>query len=94
MVALWAAGLDRAVRRGARLHVAALHAQDAAVAEGLLQQVVSRIVPSSSFVGSFTPVMVAHTGPSLAGLAWWWEEPLTDAGERGRPAALPWSRRN
>ena len=36
MVALWAAGLERESRRGARLHVAALHAQDPAVARRLL----------------------------------------------------------
>jgi DegV family protein with EDD domain len=73
MIALWAAGLESERRRGARLHVAALHAQDPEVAEELLRQVCSRTEPASSFVGSFTPVMVVHTGPSLAGLAWWWE---------------------
>ena len=24
-------------------------------------------------IGAFSTVMVAHTGPGLAGLAWWWE---------------------
>ena len=75
MIALWAAGLGRQARTGARLHVAALHAQDPAVAQDLLREVCARAEPATSFVGSFTPVMVAHTGPSLAGLAWWWEEP-------------------
>jgi len=26
-----------------------------------------------AFLGGFGPVMVVHTGPGLAGLAWWWE---------------------
>ena len=29
--------------------------------------------PATSFVGQFGTVMIAHTGPGLAGLAWWWE---------------------
>ena len=91
MVALWAAGVERERGRGARLHVAALHAQDPAVAEELLGEVSSRVEPASSFVGSFTPVMVAHTGPSLAGLAWWWEAPAPR--DQGRPTATSWSRR-
>ena len=32
-----------------------------------------RIAPATAFVGEFGPVMVVHTGPGLAGLAWWWE---------------------
>jgi DegV family protein with EDD domain len=93
MIALWAAGLERERRLGAHLHVAALHAQDPDVAEELLREVSSRAEPASSFVGSFTPVMVAHTGASLAGLAWWWEEPARD--DRGRRVPPPpSSRRN
>jgi hypothetical protein len=51
-----------------------------------LREVCSRVEPASSFVGSFTPVMVAHTGPSLAGMAWRWEEPA------GEDEARPWVR--
>jgi DegV family protein with EDD domain len=91
MIALWATGLQRELRLGARLHVAALHAQDPEIAEELLREVTSRAEPASSFVGSFTPVMVAHTGPSLAGLAWWWEEP--PGHDRGRPVLPASSRR-
>jgi DegV family protein with EDD domain len=91
MVALWEAGVARERRRGARLHVAALHAQDPAVAEDLLREVFARAQPASSFVGSFTPVMVAHTGPGLAGLAWWWEGSAAE--DRSRPAVPQWSRR-
>jgi fatty acid-binding protein DegV len=90
MIALWAAGLERQRRLGAHLHVAALHAEDPAVAEELLREVCARVEPASSFVGSFTPVMVAHTGPSLAGLAWWWEGPGGEDG--GRPGPPPWRR--
>lgn len=58
---------------GARLHVAAMHALDEAGADELLAGVRRRVEPTSSFVASFSPVMVAHTGPGLVGLAWRWE---------------------
>ncbi len=29
--------------------------------------------PVTAFIGEFDAVMVAHTGPGLTGLAWWWE---------------------
>ncbi|MDQ6839093.1 MAG: DegV family protein [Actinomycetota bacterium] len=58
----------------AALHVAALHALDPGGAEHVLDLVRSHVEPASAFVGSFSPVMVAHTGPGLVGLAWWWEE--------------------
>ncbi len=60
---------------GARLHVAALHALALDVAEELLARVTSTEAPTEAFVGEFGPVMVVHTGPGLAGLAWWWEDP-------------------
>ena len=61
---MWAreiAGEER--RQGAALHVAALHAVEPAVAEDLLAEVGRRFQPTTAFVGSFSPVMVAHTGP-------------------------------
>ncbi len=58
----------------ADLHVAALHAGDPDGAEHMLDLVLAHVEPASAFVGSFSPVMVAHTGPGLVGLAWWWEE--------------------
>ncbi len=61
--------------RGARLHVAALHALGRSAADELLADVRARVAPATTFVGSFSPVMVAHTGPGLVGLAWWWEAP-------------------
>ena len=30
---------------------------------------------AEAILGAFGPVMVVHTGPGLAGIAWWWEEP-------------------
>jgi DegV family protein with EDD domain len=69
MVAL----LRRSRVSGARLHVAALHAQAPDEARELLNRVAADQAPATSFVGQFGTVMVAHTGPGLAGLAWWWE---------------------
>lgn len=60
---------------GARLHVAGMHADDPDGAERLLDAVAEEVTPASSFVGEFGPVMIAHTGPGLVGLAWYWEPP-------------------
>lgn len=77
-----AAAFDRIVSRwrrdrvdGARLHVAALHAQAEADAEALLDRVRAEVEPDTAFVGPFGTVMVVHTGPGLVGLAWRWEPP-------------------
>jgi DegV family protein with EDD domain len=74
------AALDRVVglvhrsrAAGARLHVAALHALAFDIAEDLLARVSELERPATAFVDEFGPVMVVHTGPGLAGLAWWWE---------------------
>lgn len=79
------AALDRMVTAllnsrvaGARLHVAALHAGAPEPAQRLLEQVRAVVDPATAFLGSFSPVMVVHTGPGLVGLAWWWD---------GRPPA-------
>jgi fatty acid-binding protein DegV len=53
--------------------VAAMHAVEPEIAEELLRQLRGYLEPATAFVGSFSPVMVAHTGPGLAGLAWRWE---------------------
>jgi len=55
----------------ARLHAAALHAKAPDAAQQLLDAVLEE--GAESFVGPFSPAMVAHTGAGLAGLAWWWE---------------------
>jgi len=74
------AALDRILARwrktrtgGSRLHVAALHALDEEAAVRLLDEVRATVEPATAFVGSFSSVMVVHTGPGLVGLAWWWE---------------------
>ena len=58
---------------GARLHVAALHAEAEEDASRLLKQVEAEVVPATSFVAPFNSVMVVHTGLGLVGLAWSWE---------------------
>jgi DegV family protein with EDD domain len=58
-----------------RLHVAALHALARDVADDLLGRITETEEVATAFVGEFGPVMVVHTGPGLAGLAWWWEQP-------------------
>jgi fatty acid-binding protein DegV len=74
------AALDRMVTAllnsrvaGAHLHLAALHAGAVEPAERLLEQVRAEVEPATAFLGSFSPVMVVHTGPGLVGLAWWWD---------------------
>jgi DegV family protein with EDD domain len=66
--------LRRSRPRGQRvvLHVAALHALAREEAE-LLMEAVKSESPMTAFIGEFDAVMVAHTGPRLLGLAWWWE---------------------
>jgi DegV family protein with EDD domain len=64
---------SRTVTPGATLHVAAMHALDEPEARRLLAEVRAEVEPATAFVGSFSPVMVAHTGPGLVGLAWRWD---------------------
>jgi DegV family protein with EDD domain len=78
------AQVARSTVPGGRLHVAALHALALPVATALLARVTEALAPAESFVGAFGPVMVVHTGPGLAGLAWWWDDP---AGEPGLPGS-------
>jgi DegV family protein with EDD domain len=86
------AALDRILARwrrsrvpDAKLHVAALHALDHEAAEQLLKRVVAETEPETAFIGSFSSVMVAHTGGGLVGLAWWWEP--SDQAERAAASA-------
>jgi fatty acid-binding protein DegV len=78
--------LDEQLRRGSALHVSALHALEPEIAEELLRQVRAYVEPATAFVGSFSPVMVAHTGPGLAGLAWWWEDKSPQEPDGSRPS--------
>lgn len=76
IVTRWRASRERA-GTGDRLHVAALHAVAEAEAEGLLKRIRDEldVAPATELVLEFSPVMVAHTGPGLVGLAWWWQPP-------------------
>ncbi len=65
----------KSVVEGADLHVAALHAMRGDDAAALLDKVRAEVEPVTALVGTFGPVMVAHTGPGVIGLAWWWETP-------------------
>jgi DegV family protein with EDD domain len=58
---------------GAALHVVASHALAPQAAARLLALVNDVTTPETELVGEFGSVMVAHTGPGLVGLAWWWE---------------------
>jgi len=64
---------------GGRLHVVALHALAPERARALLDAVRGEVEPATAMIGPFGSVIVAHTGPDLVGLAWWWE----DAGAPG-----------
>lgn len=69
------ASLRRSARDGAargRLHVAALHAAAPESAARLLQAAREVAAPETSFVAELSPVMLAHTGEGVSGLAWWW----------------------
>lgn len=58
---------------GARLRAAVLEAQAPCGAEALLAAVHELAPDADVYRAPFSSVMVAHTGPGLAGLAWWWE---------------------
>jgi DegV family protein with EDD domain len=89
IIAIW----DRDRPASGRLHLAGMHALDPDAAERLVDSVRERVAPNSTFIGSFSPVMVAHTGPGVVGLAWWWEpDPAEPAERAGRsPSAEPGS---
>lgn len=58
---------------GAALHLVVLHALAPEAADHLASCVLAEVEPATCLVSSFGPVMVAHTGPGVTGLAWWWE---------------------
>jgi DegV family protein with EDD domain len=68
---------------GARLHAAVLDAEAPAAAEALMDAVQHLAPRGEIYAAPFSSVMVAHTGPGLAGLAWWWEprEELVPTGQ-------------
>lgn len=75
------AALERLVaacRHGApakgRLRAAVLDAHADHLAAELEQQVRSCVPEVDLYRAPFSSVMVAHTGPGLIGLAWWWQD--------------------
>ncbi len=64
----------RSALADSRLHIAALHSRDRSDAEELLAAIEAEITPATAIITRFSPVMMAHTGPGVRGLAWWWEE--------------------
>ncbi|HWE69456.1 MAG TPA: DegV family protein [Acidimicrobiales bacterium] len=58
---------------GAVLHAAVLEAQAPESAATLRAMVVEAVPAAVIFEAPFSSVMIAHTGPGLVGLAWWWE---------------------
>ncbi|HET9058575.1 MAG TPA: DegV family protein [Acidimicrobiales bacterium] len=80
LVSIWRSSTD--AHREEMLHICAMHALEPGVADDLMARVSMDVHPTSSFVASFSAVMVAHTGTGLAGLAWWWE-PVGAPGRSG-----------
>ena len=56
-----------------RVHAAVLHADAAGAAEELRQRVEAEFQCEELFISEFTPVMGAHIGPGLVGVAFWSE---------------------
>ncbi len=75
---LLGACLAGAGRRG-RLHAAVLHAQAEGLAERIAQGIRAAQPDAATFLAPFGPVMIAHTGTGLVGVAWWWDD--ADRGE-------------
>jgi DegV family protein with EDD domain len=63
----------------ATLRGAALHALSPDAADHLATRLRASFDDVDVFVASFSPVMVVHTGPGLAGLAWWWDDTADEA---------------
>lgn len=66
--------LDRTRPPAARLHLAALHAAEPDSAERLLGAVRRLVEPATLARCELSALMLAHTGPGVSGLSWWWEE--------------------
>ncbi len=55
----------------AGLHLGVVHAAAPAEAEALEARLLGELQPVESYVAEFTPLMGAHTGPGLLGVAFW-----------------------
>jgi DegV family protein with EDD domain len=66
--------LKERVRKGQLLHVAVMHADAAAWAEMLQQQIASHFNCAEIFITEFTPVIGVHTGPGVVGVAFYCQD--------------------
>lgn len=64
------ASFRRSLGPGAPVHVAALHAGAAGSATRLLEAAAAAASPVEQFVAELSPLMLAHTGEGVSGLAW------------------------
>ncbi|MDP9236997.1 MAG: DegV family protein [Chloroflexota bacterium] len=62
---------------GRLTHLAVHHAHAPADAEYLLVEAERRVLLAESYLTEFTQVMGVHTGPGLAGFAWWCESSVS-----------------
>ncbi len=56
------------------IHATVMHGDAPDVAQQLQRDIDSEFDCAELFVSQFTPVMSAHTGPGLVGVAWWRDE--------------------
>jgi fatty acid kinase fatty acid binding subunit len=61
-----------------RLHAAVLHADAFEEAEALRQRIAQQFDCAELYMAEFTPVMGAHTGPGLLGVAFYTEDGIQD----------------
>ena len=61
------------------IHATVMHADAGEEAERLKQRVEAEFVCEELFVSEFSPVMGAHTGPGLLGVAFWTETDRTES---------------
>lgn len=61
----------------ARLRAVVLNADSPDAAARLEDAVRAIETAAEIFTLPFSPVMIAHTGPGVVGLAWWWDAPVT-----------------
>ncbi len=54
-----------------RLHATVMHADDLDSAQDLMSRIESNHVCDELFISEFSPVLGAHTGPGLLGVAFW-----------------------
>jgi DegV family protein with EDD domain len=60
-------------RDDARLQFAVLYSGPSDPAREMESRITSQVPTSAHFYAPFSSVMVAHTGPGLTGVAWWWD---------------------